>query len=132
MAHSAKEQYGWNQDMQVALHAKLREDLKKSMLSKDVEVRDTMRLIMAEFPKLTDPITLQSGKKTTRLKKPEEITDDDIVGIIKGLVKSEQTVLEATGKETSEYMQILHNYLPKMVDREEIIAWIQDHIVFSL
>ena len=28
MAHSAKEQYGWNQDMQVALHAKLREDLK--------------------------------------------------------------------------------------------------------
>ncbi|NNL78278.1 MAG: GatB/YqeY domain-containing protein [Desulfobacterales bacterium] len=131
MAHSAKEQYGWNQDMQVALHAKLREDLKKSMLSKDVEVRDTMRLIMAEFPKLTVPITLQSGKKTTRLKKPEEITDDDIVGIIKGLVKSEQTVLEVTGKETSEYMQILRNYLPKMVGREEIIAWIQDHIDFS-
>ncbi|MBT8369779.1 MAG: GatB/YqeY domain-containing protein [Deltaproteobacteria bacterium] len=131
MAHSAKEQYGWNQDMQVALHAKLREDLKKSMLSKDVEVRDTMRLIMAEFPKLTVPITLQSGKKTTRLKKPEEITDDDIVGIIKGLVKSEQTVLEVTGKETSEYMQILRNYLPKMVGREEIIAWIQDYIDFS-
>ena len=131
MTDSAKGQYGWNQDMPVALQAKLREDLKKSMLSKDIEVRNTMRQIMAEFPKLTVPITLQSGKKTTRLKKPEEITDDDIVGIIKGLVKSEQTVLEATQQETSEYLQILQSYLPKMVERNEIVAWIQDNIDFS-
>ena len=131
MTDSAKGQYGWNQDMPVTLQAKLREDLKKSMLSKDVEVRNTMRLIMAEFPKLTVPITLQSGKKSTRLKTPEEITDDDIIGIIKGLVKSEQTVLEATQRETSDYLQILQSYLPKMVDREEIIGWIEENIDFS-
>jgi hypothetical protein len=101
------------------------------MLSKDVEVRNTMRLIMAEFPKLTVPITLQSGKKSTRLKTPEEITDDDIIGIIKGLVKSEQTVLEATQRETSDYLQILQSYLPKMVDREEIVGWIKANIDFS-
>ena len=131
MTDSAKEQYGWNQSMPVTLQAKLREDLKKSMLSKDVEVRNTMRLIMAEFPKLTVPITLQSGKKSTRLKTPEEITDDDIIGIIKGLVKSEQTVLEATQRESSDYLQILQSYLPKMVDREEIIGWIKENIDFS-
>ena len=131
MTHSEKGQYGWNQDMSIPLQEKLREDLKRSMLSKNIEVRNTMRLIMAEFPKLTVPITLQSGKKTTRLKKPEEITDDDIIGIIKGLVKSEQTVLEATQQETSEYLHILQSYLPKMVDREEIIAWIKDNIDFS-
>ena len=131
MVNCAKGQYGWNQDLSISLLAKLREDLKKSMLSKDTEVRNTMRLIMAEFPKLTVPLTLQSGKKTTRVKKPEEITDEDIIGIIKGLVKSELTVLEATGKETSEYLQILHAYLPKMADREEIIAWIKDNIDFA-
>ena len=122
--------YGWSQEMPVSLHDKLRADLKKAMLSKDIEIRNTMRLIMAEFPKLTVPITLESGKKTTRLKKPEEITNDDIVGIIKGLIKSEQTVLEATGQETSEYLGILQSYLPKMADREEIIAWIKDNIDF--
>jgi hypothetical protein len=86
---------------------------------------------MAEFPKLTVPITLESGKKTTRLKKPEEITNDDIIGVIQGLVKSEQTVLEAKKEETSEYLQILESYLPKMATREEIVAWIKENIDFS-
>ena len=68
-------EYGWNQDMQISLHDKLRADLKKAMLEKNEQVRNTLRLIMAEFPKLTVPLTLESGKKSTRLKKPEEITD---------------------------------------------------------
>lgn len=128
---SSISEYGWSQELSMSLHDKLRADLKKAMLNKDLEVRNTMRLIMAEFPKLTVPIILKSGKKSTRLKKPEEITDDDIVGIIKGLVKSEQTVLEVTQQETSEYLKILQSYLPKMVSREEIITWIKDNIDFS-
>ena len=128
---SSTPDYGWSQKLSMSLHDKLRADLKKAMLNKDPEVRNTMRLIMAEFPKLTVPITLDSGKKTTRLKKPEEITNDDIIGIIKGLVKSEQTVLELTRQETSEYMRILQSYLPKMVSREEIITWIKNNIDFS-
>jgi len=123
--------YGWSHDMPLSLHDKLRSDLKKAMLAKDQEVRNTLRLIMAEFPKLTVPLTLESGKKTTRLKKPEEITDDDVIGIIKGLSKSEQTVMEATGQATSEYLDILKSYLPQMIDREEISSWIKDNIDFS-
>ena len=123
--------YGWSQDMPLVLHDKLREDLKKAMLNKDQEVRNTLRLIIAEFPKLTVPITLESGKKSTRLKKPEEITDDDVIGIIKGLTKSEQTVLEITGQTTSDYLEILQSYLPKMIDKEEITIWIKDNIDFS-
>ena len=123
--------YGWNQDMQISLHDKLRADLKKAMLEKNEQVRNTLRLIMAEFPKLTVPLTLESGKKSTRLKKPEEITDDDVIGIIRGLVKSEQTVMAATGEKTSVYLDILQSYLPKMVDEEEIISWIRDNIDFS-
>jgi uncharacterized protein YqeY len=101
------------------------------MLNKDQEARNAMRQIMAEFPKLTVPLTLQSGKKSTRLKKPEEITNDDILGIINGLVKSEQTVLAAKKEATSEYQQILQSYLPQMVSREDIVAWIQENVDFA-
>ena len=131
MNTDTKEGYGWSQNMPVSLHDKLKNDLKKAMLQSDPEVRNTMRLIMAEFPKLTVPLTLESGKKTTRLKRPEEITDDDILGIIKGLVKSEQSVLELKKQETSNYLEILQSYLPKAASREEIVAWIKENIDFS-
>ena len=131
MTDNAKDGYGWRQETSISLHDKIKKDLKKAMLQKDPEVRNTMRLIMAEFPKLTVPLTLKSGKKSTRLKKPEEITDDDIIGIIKGLVKSEQTVLEIKKEETSEYLEILQSYLPETASLEEIVAWIEANIDFS-
>jgi uncharacterized protein YqeY len=110
---------------------KIRADLKIALRNKDSEVKGALRLIMAEFPKLTVPITLESGKKTTRLKKPEEITNDEIIGIVRGLVKSEKTVLEAKKEETSEYLQTLEAYLPRMASREEIAEWITENIDFS-
>ena len=131
MTDGAKEGYGWSQEMSISLYDKLKKDLKMAMLQKDPSVRDTIRQIMAEFPKMTVPLTLESGKKSTRLKKPDEITDDDILGIIKGLVKSEQTVLEIKKEETSEYLKILQSYLPATASREEIAAWIKSNIDFS-
>jgi len=124
-------EYGWNQEMPMTLLVKVKQDLKTAMLSKNQEARNAMRQVMAEFPKLTVPLTLESGKKSTRLKKPEEITNDDIIGIINGLVKSEQTVLEAKKEATSQYLEILQLYLPGMVSREEIAAWIGENIDFS-
>jgi len=131
MNATARTQYGWNPEMSQSLHAKLKEDLKTAMRAKDTGVRDAIRQIMAEFPRLTVPLTLESGKKTTRPKTAEEITNDDILGIIQGLVKSEKTVLEAKDEATSEYLEILTGYLPQMATREEIIAWIENNIDFS-
>jgi uncharacterized protein YqeY len=131
MTDSNSETYGWSQEMQVSLLEKIRADLKIALRNKDSEVKDALRLIMAEFPKLTVPITLESGKKTTRLKKPEEITNDEIIGIVRGLVKSEKTVLEAKKEETSEYLQTLEAYLPRMASREEIVEWITENVDFS-
>jgi uncharacterized protein YqeY len=131
MEETRAQKYGWNPDSPMSLLDKLRADLKQAMLSKDVEARSTIRQIMAEFPKLTVPITLESGKKTTRLKTNEEITNDDIIGIIQGLTKSERMVLEAKKEESSEYLDILESYLPRMATREEIIAWIKENIDFS-
>ena len=131
MVEHDKAAYGWDQEMPLSLLEKIKEDLKTSLRNKDIAVKDALRLIMAEFPKLTVPITLESGKKTTRLKKSEEISDDDIIGIVRGLVKSEKTVLEAKQEDTSEYLQILEAYLPEMASREEITEWIEENIDFS-
>jgi len=131
MAGPETAEYGWSQEMPLSLHDKLRADLKQAMLNKNREVRSALRLIMAEFPKLTVPLTLESGKKTSRPKKPAEITDDDVIGIIRGLAKSERTVLDVTAQTSSAYLEILQSYLPKMVDRDEITAWIKENIDFS-
>jgi len=131
MSETQTQTYGWNADMDMPLLAKLKTDLKQAMLKKDVAARSAIRQIMAEFPRLTVPITLESGKKSTRLKTSAEITNDDIVGIILGLAKSERMVLEAKKEESSEYLNILELYLPRMAGREEIIAWIKENIDFS-
>jgi hypothetical protein len=131
MSAAAEHMFGWNPDWPISLLDKLKEDLKKAVLNKEPEIRNTIRQIMAEFPKLTVPITLESGKKSTRIKKPEEISDDDIIGVIQGLIKSEQTVLELTHQDTSKYLQILELYLPKMASREAIVAWIKANIDFA-
>ncbi|MFC1829430.1 GatB/YqeY domain-containing protein [Thermodesulfobacteriota bacterium] len=123
--------YGWNTHMPISLMDKLKADLKTALLGKDTEAKNTIRQIISEYPNLTVPLTLESGKKSFRLKKPEEITDDDILGIIQGLAKSEKTVLEMKKEATSEYLRILELYLPKMATREEIANWIQENIDFS-
>lgn len=105
--------------------------MKTSMLKKDTAVRDTMRLIMGAFPEITVPITLESGKKSTRPKTPQEITDQDIHDIIRKFVKSEKTVLEIKKEDSSDYLELLESYLPKMAGAEEIEAWIKTNIDFS-
>ena len=122
---------GWNQDMGISLHEKIKLDLKNSMLQKQNDIRDTLRVIMGEYPKLTVPITLESGKKTFRVKKPEEITDEDLLGIIRGLAKSEKSVLELQKKESSPYLKVLGTYLPKMISSEDVMAWINENIDFA-
>lgn len=123
--------YGWDASMGLSLYDKIRQDMKTAMVAKDNAVRDTMRLIMGAFPDLTVAITLESGKKTTRVKQPDEITDDDILDIIRKFVKSEKTVLEHKNQTTSDYLELLNAYLPKMATPDEIRQWIQDNVDMS-
>jgi len=126
-----KNAYGWNPDMPLPLQVKLKEDLKQAMRDKDEAGRNTIRQVMSEFFKLTVPVALEGGKKSTRPKTAEEITNDDIIGIIQGLVKSEHIMLEARKEATSDYLQILETYLPRQVAREEIVDWVRGNIDFS-
>ena len=131
MAEKQQVEFGWNQDMDISLHDKIKLDLRNSMLLKKNDIRDAIRVIMGEYPKLTVPIILQSGKKTSRVKKPEEITDDDLLGIIRGLAKSEKSVLELQQKESSPYLKVVESYLPKMVSSDEIKTWIDENLDFA-
>lgn len=124
-------QYGWSADMPVSLLEKLKSDLKTAVRNRDTEAKNTIRQIMSEYPNLTVPLTLESGKKSFRLKKPDEISDDDILGIIQGLAKSEKTVLEMKKEAGSDYLRMLERYLPSMATREEIRQWITENIDFS-
>jgi len=117
--------------MEIGLLDKLRVDLKSAMLGKDHDARDTIRQVISELPKLTIPITLESGKKTTRCKNNDEITNDDIIAIIRGLVKSEKTVLELKKEISSPYLELLSRYMPQMLDGVAIEAWIGENIDFG-
>lgn len=121
-------EYGWDSSMEMSLYEKIRQDMKTAMVNKDNDVRDTMRLIMGAFPSLTVDITLESGKKTTRVKKPEEITDEDLLGIIRKFAKSEKSVLELKKETTSDYLELLNRYLPKMATPEQIEQWITENV----
>jgi len=123
--------YGWNASMEISLYDKIRQDMKRAMINKETDVRDTMRLIMGSFPNLTVSMTLESGKKTTRVKKPEEITDDEILNIIRKFAKSEKTVLEIKKEATSDYLELLNTYLPQMATPAEIKQWMHDNVDLS-
>ncbi|UCH20078.1 MAG: GatB/YqeY domain-containing protein [Deltaproteobacteria bacterium] len=132
MSNTSNAKYGWDNDMPMPLHEKIKQDLKVATLKKDHQVKSALRLIMAEYPSLTVPITLTSGKKTTRPKKSEEITNDDIFGIVQKLIKAEKTVLEVKKQESSDYLEILNFYLPRMATPEAIKAWIEDNVDFTV
>jgi hypothetical protein len=130
MSEISKE-YGWDASMEISLYDKIRQDMKRAMIKKENVVRDTMRLIMGSFPSLTISITLESGKKTTRVKTPEEITDEELLNIIRKFVKSEKTVLEIKKETTSDYLELLNLYLPRMATSQEIEQWVRDNVVLS-
>jgi uncharacterized protein len=125
-------EYGWNEASGVPLLAKLRSDLKAAMLGRNESVKGAIRIIISEFPtRITLPITLESGKKSSRPKRDDEITNDEIITVIMGLCKSEKQTLEFTKQATSDYLQVLESYLPKMATEEEIMIWTRENIDLS-
>ncbi len=99
----------------MSLQENIRGELKVAMKAKDTERVGAIRIILGEF-----------GRQATK-----DLTDDQVVAIIKKLVKAERELLAASGKNDSEYLTILDSYLPKQVSEEEIRNWIAANIDFS-
>jgi uncharacterized protein YqeY len=98
------------------LQKQIKSDLTAAIKAKDEEKKDTLRVILGEFGRL--------HKK--------ELSDDEVVKILKKLIKSEKEMLEKKGAESdSTFIKVIENYLPKMATQEEIAKWIEQHVDFS-
>ena len=98
------------------LQNQMKKDLSVAIKAKDEKKKDALRVILGEFGRL--------DKK--------ELSDDEIVKILKKLMKTEKEVLEQKGETAdSAFIKVIENYLPKMATEEEITAWIHQNIDFS-
>ncbi len=99
----------------MSLQKQMHTDLIAAMKAKDTDKKEAIRIIMGEF-----------GRQNEK-----ELSDDQVIAIIKKLIKSERELLAAKGEEESAYIRVLESYLPQQATEEEIRAWIEANIDFS-
>ena len=100
----------------MTIQEKIKQDLMVAIKAKDDETKNALRVAMGEFGR--------SDKK--------ELPDDDVIKILKKLIKSEKELLLQKGESNdSPFINILTGYLPQMAGEVEIAAWISAHIDFS-
>jgi hypothetical protein len=101
----------------VTLQEKIKNDLTGAIKAKDEEKKSAIRVILGEFSR--------GGKK--------ELPDDEVISILKKLVKSEREVLQQKGDSTaaSPFIDTIETYLPQLASEEEIAAWVREHVDFS-
>lgn len=99
----------------MTLQQKFSDELKVAMKARDTERTGAIRILMGEF-----------GRQ-----KEKELSDEQVLAIIKKLIKSEKELLAAQGEKESEFLKIMEGYLPKQASEEEIRAWISANIDFA-
>ncbi len=99
----------------MSLQEDIKAELKVSIKARDKARTGVVRILIGEFQRLPE----------------KELSDDQVVGIIKKLIKSERELLAASGEKSSDYITILEGYLPKQASEEEIKDWIMENIDFS-
>ncbi len=100
----------------MSLQEKIKSDLALAMKTRDSVKKDAIRVILGEFGRLEQ----------------KELTDDQIIGILKKLIKSERELLQKQGiSEDSEFISIVEAYMPEQASEDEIIGWIHENVDFS-
>jgi hypothetical protein len=100
----------------MTLQDRLKDDLKTAMKNRDEVRKDAIRVVMGEMARLDQKV----------------FTDEEIIKILKKLIKSEKEMLEKSGQgSSSPFIDVINAYLPTMASEDEIRQWIEDHIDFS-
>ena len=99
----------------MSLQEQIKKDLMAAMKAKDQATKDSLRVVMGEFGRL-DAKTL---------------TDDQVIAVIKKLIKAEKEVLARTNADSSPFIETIERYLPQMATNEEIKSWIEANVDFS-
>ena len=90
-------------------------ELQAAIKSRDKEKTSAIRVIIGEFQRQPE----------------KELKDEQVIAIIKKLIKSERELLEASGGKTSDFIKVLEAYLPAQASEDEIVVWIKENIDFS-
>ncbi|MBE0585055.1 MAG: GatB/YqeY domain-containing protein [Desulfofustis sp.] len=99
----------------MGLQERIRSQLQESLKSRDSERTAAIRVLIGEFQRQPD----------------KQLSDDQVVAIIKKLIKSETELLAAAGRAGSPFIEILEGYMPRQVDDDEIRSWIREQIDFA-
>lgn len=100
----------------MGLQEQMKKDLAAAMKARDEEKKSILRVIMGEF-----------GRQAQK-----QVDDDEVVKILKKLIKSEKEVLAQSGAgETDRFIEVAEGYLPRMAGEAQIAEWIRANIDFS-
>ena len=99
----------------MSLQEQISAELKTAMKSRDRVRTDAVRILIGEFQRQPE----------------KELTDQQVAGIIRKLIKSEKELLAASGSEDSGFIEVLAGYLPQQAGEDEIRKWIAENIDFS-
>ena len=99
----------------MSLQESVKEDLKVAMKARDTDRTGAIRILMGEF-----------GRQREKV-----LSDEQVIGIVKKLIKSERELLAAQGEEGSPFLDIMEEYLPRQASEEEIQDWIAKNIDFT-
>ena len=96
----------------MSLQEQISAELKTAMKSRDRVKTDAVRVLIGEFQRQPE----------------KELTDQQVAGIIRKLIKSEKELLAASGSEDSGFIEVLEGYLPQQAGEDEIRKWIAENI----
>jgi uncharacterized protein YqeY len=97
----------------MTLQEQIKRDLTVAMKARDEEQKRILRIVLGEFGR---------GSK-------KELSDAEVIKVLKQLIKSEREVLERQGAtEESAFIRTVASYLPQMATDEEIRNWIATHL----
>jgi hypothetical protein len=100
----------------MGLQLQIKLDLAAAMKTKDDVRKNAIRVILGEFGRLEKKV----------------LSDDEVLKVLKKLIKSEKEMLEQSGQDTdSPFLKVVEGYLPQMVSDAQIAEWIKTHIDFS-
>jgi uncharacterized protein YqeY len=89
--------------------------MRQAMKDKNTELTGSLRVISGELQRQIN----------------QNLSDEEVVKVLRKLVKSEQEALQLANKTTSAFLEALNRYLPQMATEDEIKAWIVQNIDFS-
>ena len=92
-----------------------KEQLKVAMKAKDSDLVGAIRILIGEFQRQPE----------------KELSDEQVIGIIKKLIKSERELLASQGEESSGFLKVMESFLPKQATEEEIRSWIEENVDFA-